>query len=502
MEDWGENLTEITKRVPPHPYWTINKIKDLSRGLAELHRNEIVHFDIKPDNIFIKDNIVKLGNYGLAGTARLNTLSSSLGASLYMAPEVFSGKDIKLDCRHDIYSMGAVLYTLLTQTRPPLTANNLKPPEDLPIALPLWQVVCRALDSNPEKRYQNAQEFLEAFENIKMDRINCFVNSENPAQISAVSPVEIIPAASEPVPVKAKPAAAPKYPEPESEPIKARPIVAPKHHEPESEPAITKPVVALRQAEPEKTKHHDDELKKMHLALESAEKTLGKSNQKLVPHLNSMASLYLHKGDIATAESLFTRSLQIMRDAYGKDSYMLVEILNEIAIIYEASIGEFTKAEALYKEALVLTEKHFKPKSLQASNQRSYLGGLYYTKKDYAQAIVYYQDALKIKRELLGESDATLGPIMKYIVDIYLRMHKYDEAEATCKQALNILEMSKSSEKNAQYPLLLRTLIEVYEKCGKPDQARATELELNKYCAAKAPNLRVGLCHSPINQKA
>lgn len=484
MEDWGESLTEITKRVPPHPYWTINKIKDLLHGLAELHRNEIVHFDIKPDNIFIKDHIIKLGDYGLAGTARLNTVSSSLGAFLYMAPEIFSGDDIKHDYRYDIYSMGAVLYTLLTQTRPPLTANNLKPPKDLPIALPLWQVVCRALDSNPDKRYQNAEEFLGALENIATDRVTCLVNSEKPAQISAVAPAEIIPAASAPAPARAKPA------------------VAPKHHEPESEPTITKPAPALRQAEPEKTKQHDDELKTMHQSLESAEKTLGKSNQKLVPHLNSMASLYLHKGDIAMAESLFTRSLQIMRDAYGKDSYMLVEILNEIAIIYEASIGEFTKAEALYKEALVLTEKHFKPKSLQASNQRSYLGGLYYTKKDYVQAIVYYQDALKIKRELLGESDATLGPIMKYIVDIYLRMHKYDEAEATCKQALNILEMSKSSEKNAQYPLLLRTLIEVYEKCGKPDQARATELELNKYCAAKAPNLRVGLCHSPINQKA
>ncbi|MFA5794198.1 MAG: serine/threonine-protein kinase [Candidatus Brocadiia bacterium] len=448
MEDWGESLTEITKRVPPHPYWTISKIKDISHGLAELHRNKIVHFDIKPDNIFIKDNNVKLGDYGLAGTVRLNTVSSPLGASLYMAPEIFSGNDIKRDYRHDIYSMGAVLYTLLTQTRPPLTANNLKPPKDLPIADDLWQVVCRALDSNPDKRYQTAEEFLGALENIKTDRVTCLINSEKLVQISAISPAEIIP--------------------------------------PKSEPAKVKPTATPKQSEPEKSKQYNDELEKMHLSLDNAEKTLGKNHQKLVPHLNSMASLYLRKGDLATAENLFNRALQIMRTTYGKDSYMLVEILNEIAIIYEAGIGEFIKAEALYKEALSLTEKHFKPKSVQASNQRSYLGGLYYSKKDYAQAISYYQDALKIRKDVLGDNDIALGPIMKYIVDIYLEMHKYDEAEATCKQALNIIEKNKLGEKHPQYLILLRVLIEIYKKCSKPNQAKSTEIELNRILGTKS----------------
>jgi serine/threonine protein kinase len=91
----------------------INQICD---GLSEAHKADIVHRDIKPENILIdKNGRVKILDFGLAklkGVSKLTKETSTLGTIHYMSPEQVQGKEV--DYRSDIWSLGVVLYEMLT----------------------------------------------------------------------------------------------------------------------------------------------------------------------------------------------------------------------------------------------------------------------------------------------------------------------------------------------------------------------------------------------------
>jgi serine/threonine-protein kinase len=137
------------------------------------HRQGIVHCDIKPANIMLTtDHVVKIMDFGIATMAssvRTKT-ESVLGTPTYMSPEQIAGK--KVDGRSDVYSLGIVMFELLTGQQP-FKADNLSallfaivntPPArlatvraDLP---PIMQdVLDRALQKDPVRRYRSASEF-------------------------------------------------------------------------------------------------------------------------------------------------------------------------------------------------------------------------------------------------------------------------------------------------------------------------------------------------------
>ncbi len=148
----------------------------ISDALDYIHRNGVVHRDLKPENIMVdeQDNI-KLIDFGIAGRtgARRLTfgkLSQVMGTPDYISPEQVKGK--RGDGRSDIYSLGAMLYEMLTG-QPPFTGqnpfaimndrllNNPVPPRELnpEISPQLQEVIYRALEREPQNRYATANEF-------------------------------------------------------------------------------------------------------------------------------------------------------------------------------------------------------------------------------------------------------------------------------------------------------------------------------------------------------
>ncbi len=116
----GETLKERIDRGPLDVDEAVEIASQIARGLAKAHAGEIVHRDIKPANIFVtEDNEIKIFDFGLAklsGQIRLTKAGTTVGTAAYMAPEQTSGDDV--DQRADIWSLGVVLYEMLTGALP------------------------------------------------------------------------------------------------------------------------------------------------------------------------------------------------------------------------------------------------------------------------------------------------------------------------------------------------------------------------------------------------
>ncbi|MDR3750266.1 MAG: serine/threonine-protein kinase, partial [Terracidiphilus sp.] len=152
-------------------------------ALGYIHANGVVHRDLKPENIMVDENDnIKLIDFGIASDAAARRLTyanftATLGTPNYISPEQVKGK--RGDGRSDIYSMGVILYEMLTGKLPfsgpsPLAAMNDRvlnhpvPPSvaDPSISPQLQEVLYRALERDPANRYHTAQDFLHDLEHL------------------------------------------------------------------------------------------------------------------------------------------------------------------------------------------------------------------------------------------------------------------------------------------------------------------------------------------------
>jgi serine/threonine-protein kinase len=150
----------------------IEYARQILSALRFAHRHGIVHRDIKPHNVLVDaEGRVKVTDFGIAraGTSQMTETGSIVGTAQYLSPEQARGGEV--DPRSDLYSLGVVLYELLTGKTPfdgetPVEiamkhlSNAPKPPSSLRPEIPpeLDKVVLRALSKNPDERYQSADE--------------------------------------------------------------------------------------------------------------------------------------------------------------------------------------------------------------------------------------------------------------------------------------------------------------------------------------------------------
>lgn len=151
------------------------QVMQVATALEEIHKAGIIHRDLKPTNIIVSEGVAKLLDFGIAHVnesgAMLTRVGTFIGTAEYMSPEqlMCSG----LDERSDIYSLGAVLFEILTG-RPPFVADDVvtliykviqerpaNPSEIDSNVPPMLESIClKMLEKRPERRYQTVRELI------------------------------------------------------------------------------------------------------------------------------------------------------------------------------------------------------------------------------------------------------------------------------------------------------------------------------------------------------
>ena len=178
----GQSLENIVQEQTILPIEAILPIYDqVCSALDHAHRNMVVHRDVKPANIMILHNgLVKMTDFGIAKMMAMGMTQAGqiLGTPNYMSPEQVKGRQI--DGRSDIFSLGVILYELVTGEKPfggqnittviyKIINENPIPPRELDASIPagLSYVISKALAKSVDERYQTCRELAEDLRNYK-----------------------------------------------------------------------------------------------------------------------------------------------------------------------------------------------------------------------------------------------------------------------------------------------------------------------------------------------
>ena len=182
----GESVYALIDRAPLPPEEVVSLGAKVATALVDLHRQNVLHLDIKPSNVMLRENgEAALIDFGLSRHLLLPDLLEEefrvpMGTGPYIAPEQIMKN--RGDPRSDIYSLGVLLYYLATNVRPfgiPQAQSSLKnrlwrdpvPPRRLNPAIPapLQEVILRCLEVDPDKRYATPAQL--AFDLANMSQV-------------------------------------------------------------------------------------------------------------------------------------------------------------------------------------------------------------------------------------------------------------------------------------------------------------------------------------------
>jgi len=179
----GEDLKRFIRKVGTLSAGQATPIaKQVCEGLAEAHQLGVVHRDLKPQNIMVdEDGNARIMDFGIARSLKAKGITGAgvmIGTPEYMSPEQVEGKEV--DQRSDIYSLGVILYEMVTGRVPfegdtPFTVGVKhkseipKNPKDLNAQVPedLSAVILKCLEKDKDQRYQSAGEVRSELENIE-----------------------------------------------------------------------------------------------------------------------------------------------------------------------------------------------------------------------------------------------------------------------------------------------------------------------------------------------
>lgn len=187
----GKTLKEIIDIDGILPWkWSVNVAIQIASALEVAHKNNIVHRDIKPHNIIItEDGVAKVTDFGIAKAVSNSTITafgSTLGSVHYFSPEHAKGGIT--DAKSDLYSLGVVLYEMLTGKVPfdadtpvSIALKHMQedpvPPKELNSNIPsgINDIIMKSMEKDPKDRYESASEMLQDLKEVLKNPEGTFI---------------------------------------------------------------------------------------------------------------------------------------------------------------------------------------------------------------------------------------------------------------------------------------------------------------------------------------
>jgi len=443
---------------------------DLCQAVAYAHSRGVIHRDLKPANVMVGEfGETVVIDWGLARVRGRDDVRSeeirrtlaaldlgdgsqlartaygaTLGTPLYMPPEQARGELEAIDERSDVYSLGAVLYELLTG-KPPFDGTSLREILDqvqhvLPRAVrelepdtpPELAAICeRAMAKRPEERYQSAKELadelqrflsgalVQAYRYRFSEHLKRFVKRHK-ALVSTAAGFTIVLVA-----------------------VLAGSAVwnLRERRRAEREAETAKRVSEFLQSifqvsDPSEARGNAITARELlDRGAERIEQELADQPLVQARMMNVMGMVYMALGLYQQAAPLLEGALGLRREHLAGDDPELAISLNDLALLLHAR-GDFAPAEALLREALAMRRRLLGDQSPEVADGLNNLAALLQEKGDLDAAEPLYRESLAMRRQLLGDNHPLVASSLNNIASVLANKGELDAAEPLYREAL------------------------------------------------------------------
>lgn len=508
----GKPLDQFVREADLKPRPIMKLMAKVCEAVDVAHLRGVIHRDLKPGNIRVDPagephvldfGLAKVGEFDELADARteIRTVAGEfVGSVSWASPEQAEGRPEKVDIRSDVYSLGVILFQILTGRFPYDVTGSLRnvldriaradPVEPKAIRSEIdpetSAIVLRCLAKDPERRYQSAGDLARdirrylAGEAIEAKRDSSWYVMRKSlrrhrahAAVAAAFVVVITVGFVLSATFWAQAARARDEAENERrEAVRQAKIAAAVNDflnhdllalaDPMNTPdrEITVKEVLDTASERIEGRFSDEPLVEAsihttlghtylnlgklqeaepHLkrALDLRRAELGEPNERTLQSVNNLASLYHEQGRYEDAESLFQKVIRIRTDTLGEDHPQTLTAVNNIALLYESQ-GRYDEAEALHLRTLEARRRALGDEDPKTLSSMNNLALLYMKRGRLDEARPLLVETLKIRRRLLGKENPKTLTSMNNLASLHYHQGRYAEAEKLYAETLRI----------------------------------------------------------------
>ncbi|MEE9296175.1 MAG: tetratricopeptide repeat protein [Phycisphaerae bacterium] len=513
----GEALNEYAEHGKLDTRRRLELVAKICDAVQHAHQKGVIHRDLKPQNILVDETgQPKVLDFGVARATdadmRTVTMQTNVGQLVgtlaYMSPEQVLGDSRQLDTRSDVYSLGVILYELVTDRLPQDVRNHSIPEavrlirEEEPSRLSsidrrfrgdVDTIAAKALEKDKDRRYQSAAEFAADIRRYLRDepiaarpasatyQLRKFAK-RNKALVAGAVVVFVVLVAGIVAERRQRVAA---------EKARAEAVISRE----ESEAVTDFLVNMLAWADPEKTLGRDITIgevfdiatkrvetefrdqprieaavramlghtyinlgdyiaaqEQLTSALQIQKRELGNEHPNTLTTMNNQATLLSHQGDPSQAERLYRLVLEARRRVLGEDHPDTLKVMNDLATALPQ--GKQAEAESLFRRAIQTQRRKLGEDHPDTLITMRNLGSLLMSQGKLVEAEELFRHVLKLRGRVLSEQHPETLRSMDDLATLLRDQGKLDEAEPLCRQAME----GRRLVLGEQHPVTLRSL--------------------------------------------
>ncbi len=444
----GRSLAELVRPQPLPAREAARYLKTVADAVHYAHQHGTLHRDLKPTNILIDGrDEPRITDFGLARCehfdSHLTTTGQLLGTPAFMSPEQAQAQPEALGPASDLYSLGAVLYYLLTQ-RPPFAAESLPAlldqvvheepvsPRALNPSVPrdLETICLKCLQKDPAHRFGSAQDI--------SDELGRFCNGQpilsrppglaertwrwcarNRAVAGSLAAVLVVLVAGTVVSTR--------------EAIRARAEAA------KSQQIARFLQDMLKGVGPSVALGRDTKL--LHEILNKTAGRIGRElkNQPEVEAAlwSTVGNVYEQIGEYDRAEQALHAAIALKTASPGKEDAQLAALLGNLGTVLERK-GSLAEAEILHRRALAIQERVLGPANPEVAQSLSHIGNVLFRQGKFAEAEPYYRKSLELSRKVDGPRSLSVAMALGNLGNLLGRRNQLEESEKMFREALGL----------------------------------------------------------------